>query len=584
MSYVVFARKYRPQTFDDIAGQSHVTTTLKNAISSGRVAHSYLFAGPRGVGKTTTARLLAKALNCDKGPTATPCNSCASCKEISGGSSMDILEIDGASNRGIDEIRNLRDNVKFAPSRGRFKIYIIDEVHMLTQEAFNALLKTLEEPPAHVKFIFATTMAYKVPATIISRCQRFDFRRIASSVILKNLKEIVKSEKLNVNEEALALVAKYADGAMRDGQVLLDQIVSYSKGPVGADDVTKMLGLVSEDLLFEMSDKIKAKDASGALGMISDIVNEGKDVFQVVLGLLAHFRNMAVAKISKDLDSMIESGPEKVKRYKEDAGKFTIEEILYIVYTLANTIDFIKKSGLSRVPLEAAVIKLTRARSIESLEDILAKIDKIETGGARQALQAEAPRSVSAPVKSHKPEDKRPENKHIDPKTPAQDSQLSGDPKLSGDTQVSNFNSTDLDEISAAWSGVVNHIRMKKISIASFLQEGDPVAIEGNKITVGFPKECKLHMEVLTDPGNKKMIELAVKAKLNMDVKIDFKLIEPAARPVKDGGVYDEDVSPEDGSSQKRAAAKDTDPIVNTAIEMFGGEISEDQKLKRKPR
>ncbi|MDD5437493.1 MAG: DNA polymerase III subunit gamma/tau, partial [Candidatus Omnitrophica bacterium] len=219
MSYIAFARKYRPQTFDDIIGQSHVTTTLKNAISQDRVAHAYLFAGPRGVGKTTAARILAKALNCEKGPTTKPCNTCASCKEITQGSSLDILEIDGASNRGIDEIRNLRDNVKFAPAKGKFKVYIIDEVHMLTPEAFNALLKTLEEPPKHVKFIFATTQAHKVPPTILSRCQRFDFRRIGSAQIVENLKKIVGAEALEINDEALGLIARYSDGGMRDAQV-----------------------------------------------------------------------------------------------------------------------------------------------------------------------------------------------------------------------------------------------------------------------------------------------------------------------------------------------------------------------------
>ncbi|MEI6863500.1 MAG: DNA polymerase III subunit gamma/tau, partial [Candidatus Omnitrophota bacterium] len=375
MSYVVFARKYRPQVFDDVIGQSHVTTTLKNAITQDRVAHAYLFAGPRGVGKTTTARLLAKALNCEKGPTVTPCNSCASCKEISTGSGLDILEIDGASNRGIDEIRNLRDNVKFAPSKGKFKVYIIDEVHMLTPEAFNALLKTLEEPPAHVKFIFATTQAYKVPPTIISRCQRFDFRRMAASDIITNLKNIVKSEKLNASDDALALIARYSDGAMRDAQVLLDQLISFTRDSIGVEDVTKMLGLVSDDILFKLAGYIKDKDAPSALKMVDSFFNDGKDVFQIVLGLITHFRNVAVTKISKDAGSILDCTKDKLERYKALAERFTIEEILYAIYTLSNTIDFIRKSGLSRVPLEAAVIKLSRAGSIASLESILDKVE-----------------------------------------------------------------------------------------------------------------------------------------------------------------------------------------------------------------
>ena len=263
MSYIVFARKYRPQNFDDIEGQSHITTTLKNAISQGRVAHAYLFAGPRGVGKTTTARILAKALNCEKGPTVKPCNSCRLCEEITQGSSLDILEIDGASNRGIDEIRNLRENVKFAPSKGSFKIYIIDEVHMLTSEAFNALLKTLEEPPKHVKFIFATTQVYKVPPTILSRCQRFDFRRISAKDIFKNLKMIIKAEKLSVDDDVLSLIAKCSDGSLRDGQVILDQIVSSVKGKVSLSEVSKMLGVIDEEVISGLAGALLEKNPAG---------------------------------------------------------------------------------------------------------------------------------------------------------------------------------------------------------------------------------------------------------------------------------------------------------------------------------
>ncbi|MCI0482817.1 MAG: DNA polymerase III subunit gamma/tau, partial [Candidatus Dadabacteria bacterium] len=277
MSYVVFARKYRPRDFDEIIGQSHITTTLKNAIARDRVAHAYLFAGPRGVGKTTTARILAKALNCEKGPTPKPCNKCSSCLEITSGSSLDILEIDGASNTGVDDIRSLRENARFTPAKGGFKVYIIDEVHMLSDSAFNALLKTLEEPPPHVKFIFATTHAHKVPPTILSRCQRFDFRRIPAKEILDNLKRIVKEEKISVSEDALGLIAKYGDGSMRDSQVILDQFVSFAQGKVGAEEVVKVLGIVDDEVLFALSAAISGKDPGAALDAVDRLVNEGKD-------------------------------------------------------------------------------------------------------------------------------------------------------------------------------------------------------------------------------------------------------------------------------------------------------------------
>jgi len=248
MSYVVIARRWRPQQFNEIIGQEHVSKTLSNAIANNRIAHSYIFTGPRGVGKTTTARILAKAVNCEKGPTPHPCNECASCKAITVGNSMDVLEIDGASNRGIDEVRNLRENIRYAPTQGKYRIYIIDEVHMLTKEAFNALLKTLEEPPEHAMFIFATTEIHRVPATILSRCQRFDFRRIPLKTIMEHLRRICDGEKIDIQEEALLQIAKKADGSMRDAQSILDQLISFSGNKIAFEDVAQALGVIHQDL------------------------------------------------------------------------------------------------------------------------------------------------------------------------------------------------------------------------------------------------------------------------------------------------------------------------------------------------
>jgi len=574
MSYIVFARKYRPQTFDDIVGQPHITTTLKNAISQNRTAHAYLFAGPRGVGKTTTARILAKAINCEKGPTVNSCNSCTSCKEIASGTGLDVLEIDGASNRGIDEIRNLRDNVKFSPSKGKFKVYIIDEVHMLTTEAFNALLKTLEEPPPHVKFIFATTQVHKVPPTILSRCQRFDFRRISAKDTFASIKKIAKSEKLSVKDEALTLIAKYADGSMRDAQVILDQIASFVQGEVGIEDVSKMLGVVDDEVLFGLSRSIAEKEPVGALKIIDRIVNEGKDIVQVVLGLIEHFRNLSIVKISDNLNSLIDADPEKIKDYEAESKRFTIEEMLYVIYTLSNTIDFIRRSSLSRIPFEAAILKLTTRDSIMRLTDIMDKINglgpgKETVGRLRDEIPVKEGRSnIVKDEASNKPK-MQPE---------------ASPPKNTEEPQKAAPRSAALDEVLSSWTGVISYIMAKKISIASYLQEGYPVNLEANTLTIGFPKEFQFHKEVLETPDNRLLIEEAISKVLSVDLRVALILVEPAnVQNRNKAGYFEKDIS-EDLSNKGESVKKDIDPIVQSALEMFGGNISNEKSRKERLR
>ncbi|MDP8230054.1 MAG: DNA polymerase III subunit gamma/tau, partial [Candidatus Gorgyraea atricola] len=386
MTYLPFARKHRPQEFDAVVGQEHITTTLKNAISLNRVHHAYLFTGPRGIGKTSTARIFSKALDCEKGPTPTPCNKCASCLEIIKGTSLDVIEIDGASNNGVDEIRNLRETVKFAASKGRYKIYIIDEVHMLTMPAFNALLKTLEEPPQHVKFIFATTEPHKLPATILSRCQRFDFRRISIKEIVAKLKEISKIEKLDIEEGVFLYVAKASDGSMRDAESVLDQVASFSKGKVRLKDIIESLGMIEEGLLFRCADLIIKKDTKAGIHLVAEVLNSGKDPKQFLLEILEHFRNIMIAKSGAVSEDIIDLSKEAIERVKKQSELLSHGDIFYIINVISNGLRMIKQLLPERIVLELCMIKLTTRDSITSIEEMLSKLPEIT-----ESLKSAAP-------------------------------------------------------------------------------------------------------------------------------------------------------------------------------------------------
>ena len=352
MSYTVFALKWRPQDFESIIGQDHIVGTLKNAISKDRLAHAYLFAGPRGVGKTSTARILAKALNCKEGPTLKPCQKCPSCLEINQGRALDVIEIDGASNRGIDEIRALRENVKFSPVNGKYKIYIIDEVHQITADGFNALLKTLEEPPAFVKFIFATTHPQKVIPTIISRCQRMDFRRITVIEIISALEKIIQAEKIKIDKEVLFAIAKSSDGSLRDAESILDQLVSFSKGNVSLKDAISVLGMVEQDVLFSLTDKIVQKDPIGALKLFNEIIDDGKDPGVFLINLIEHFRNLMVAKVSKADSKLVDLPQEVCDRLFKQSQSISLEEIFTAFNILIATQEMTKRLDSQRIPLE----------------------------------------------------------------------------------------------------------------------------------------------------------------------------------------------------------------------------------------
>ena len=360
MSYLVLARKHRPQGFDELIGQEHIADILKKSIETKRVAQAFLFCGPRGVGKTSCARILAKCLNAEGGPTAKPDQKSFIAQEIQKGTHLDVIEIDGASNRGIDEIRLLRENVKFSPSYGRYKIYIVDEVHMLTTEAFNALLKTLEEPPEHVKFIFATTEPHKVPATIISRCQRFDFKRITVKTMVEVLESVCKKEKFHVDQEALYAIAKAAQGSLRDALGTLDQIsVLHEKG-ISAQDVYSMLGLVEMQYLLELTDAVALKDCSVALKTLQNIIDKGKDMRQLTKDVTEHFRNLMVIKVGgKSLSKLVDYPAEIKDLLLEQCQKFSLKTILTAIDAFIRVQDVARITDSQRLPLEVAIAKLT---------------------------------------------------------------------------------------------------------------------------------------------------------------------------------------------------------------------------------
>ncbi|MBN2055057.1 DNA polymerase III subunit gamma/tau [bacterium] len=405
MSYIVLARKWRPQTFADVVGQEHVTRTLVNAITSERIGHAFLFAGPRGVGKTTTARLLAKAVNCLNPTNAEPCNNCFACKEITAGSAIDVLEIDGASNRGIDEIRELRENAKYAPASLRYKIYIIDEVHMLTQAAFNALLKTLEEPPPHVKFILATTELHKVPVTIRSRCQRYQFRRIPVAAIADQLQIIADAEKIPVQDAAVTLMARMADGSMRDGESILDQMIAFCDGEITFELVLDLLGRLDPEIIHELGAAILEGHPEPAMTLVSRFLDQGGDVLQVLPELMQYLRDlMLIRTLGADSD-MVERH-ERQKQHMRALVETHPLDTLALYYKIASDGERqVRYSPLPRAELDAIVLQLCGMRRLISLDKLLQRTDRIEVridmapaaAPATPVMTASPPRLKPAP-------------------------------------------------------------------------------------------------------------------------------------------------------------------------------------------
>ncbi|MBI3766947.1 MAG: DNA polymerase III subunit gamma/tau [Deltaproteobacteria bacterium] len=378
MSYQVLARKWRPQRFEDVAGQEHVTTTLRNAITQQRIAHAFLFSGPRGVGKTTVARLLAKALNCAEGPTGEPCGRCASCTEVTAGSALDVVEIDGASNTGVENIRDLNENVRYRPASSRFKVYIIDEVHMLSTAAFNALLKTLEEPPDHVKFIFATTEVHKLPQTVISRCQRYEFKRIGMPDLLERLKRITVDESVAASDAALFAIAREADGSMRDAQSLLDQVIVFAGKTLGESDVQGALGVADRTILHRVTEAILRRDPAPCLRAVEELTRYGYEVPRFCRDLVQQFRNLTVAALFTD-PTMLTDLPDHEAQETMRQAKLRAPEDLQRLFRVAQVgTEEVRKSALPKLVLEMTLVKMATMPDAPPVEDLLLRLEEME--------------------------------------------------------------------------------------------------------------------------------------------------------------------------------------------------------------
>ena len=379
MSYQVIARKYRPQKFEEVIGQDHITKTLQNAITSKRIHHAYLFTGARGIGKTTVARILARALNCEKGPLVEPCGKCTLCTGITSGSSLDVQEIDGASNTGVDDVREIRDHTKYVPAGGRYKIYIIDEVHMLSTAAFNALLKTLEEPPPHVIFIFATTEVHKIPATILSRCQRYDFRRIPVLKIVDSLKKIAQDEGIAVDDESLTLIAREATGSLRDAQSLLDQAIAFSGKTVTTENIKAMLGFLDRKLILDLLEAVLARDSNKALSLLSELFEMGTDLARFAMDFLGCLRHLLVMKECGDARGLFDLPQDEVNVLEKLASKSSAEELHQMFQVWYAAADGVARSPFPKMLLEVMLLRLARIEPVRPIAEILEEIEKLKS-------------------------------------------------------------------------------------------------------------------------------------------------------------------------------------------------------------
>jgi DNA polymerase III subunit gamma/tau len=543
VSYEVFARKYRPQTFDDLVGQTHVSRTLKNAVAQNRLAHAYLFVGPRGVGKTSTARILAKSLNCIKGPTITPCGVCDNCREIAGGNSLDVIEIDGASNNSVEDVRQLRENVRYAPAKGRYKIYLIDEVHMLSPAAFNALLKTLEEPPEHVKFIFATTEPQKVLATILSRCQRFDLHRIPANLIAQHLQFIAKKEKITLEPAAAHAIARGAEGGLRDAESMLDQLVAFCGEKIAENDVLNVFGFTSEQIVSDLTGRILRGETPQAIDLLHQQSEAGKDMMRLMADLIAYLRDLLVFKAKPDaLNEDVD--PDVQKSLAAHAELISTDRLLELIEQFAAAEGRMKWAPNKKLHFEVAIIKAIQSLGQATLDEVIEKLGELRDGGKPVAAGA-----LSA-VASAKADD-RSETKPM--------AQKAG-------VNAPGYSKTRVEEKAATvdsekiWQAVLAKIPAQKGFVRNSASAAYVLGVEGRNFKLGFAPNDKAAMDILGTQANRKFVETLLHEITGKDWTLKLTVNEELA-------------------SKSTAVAQDSpndfkdEPLIQEAIELFNAKV-----------
>ena len=604
--YQVVALRYRPQQFDTLVGQSHITTALANAITQNRVGHAYLFTGARGVGKTSSARIFAKCLNCEKGPTTEPCNECNICEAVSVGEDVDVLEIDGASNRGIDEIRQLRSNVAVRPSRSRYKVYIIDEVHMLTSQAFNALLKTLEEPPAHVKFIFCTTDPQKIPITVLSRCQRFDFSPVKTDKIADRLREIAENENVAAEDDALQLLARRANGSMRDSQSLLEQLLSFCGDKVTVDEVHQLLGTTDVTRIAEIATAMTEKDSAKTLALIHDNLSSGVNAGQLADQLLAYFRDMMVTNVGCGEDTLICCSSNETEALAAQGKQFGLDTILMVVQILDNAVVAMQSSLHARVLLEVAAVKICGLEQLESIGALiksLSGVGNVTVGAGQDTAEPSAKKTAAKknevnndqlPTAEHQPtavaevaglqapngalpksgdsgelsSDSPPKTDYVEPTAAPSTSEpisLATDVApvaavagltVAGGTEITAENATGIYQEAITCMGDMT---------ANMAQRFEKVELAQGKMVVTLLDAYNTNL--CSKPERKAKIESAIKELTGTSIRIDF--VTTANRPV-------ETVATKPKLSRiQQTRELQQHPFVKEAIDLFDGEISD---------